>query len=142
MRGDSRGHVPDAHNTTRTMTINPIPATGPGWRALVPVWATVFTGMLWLSSIRPFVRVIADDLNTSVSMIGQVTTAAMLTMAMVGFGGALGGFYGGVVLQLADYQVLGIAVLPFAIIAAYLVWTKDAPAFGAARLRAATQFLR
>lgn len=95
MRGNARGRSLDVQRKQRTMPVEPAPATGIGWRALMPVWATVFTGLLWLSSIRPFVRTIADDLNTSVSMIGQVTTAALLTMAVVSlFSGPLAEHYG------------------------------------------------
>lgn len=53
-------------------------------RLLAPLWATAFVGMLWLFAARPFVRRLADDLGTSVSLIGLMTTAAMITIALAG----------------------------------------------------------
>lgn len=53
-------------------------------RILVPVWVTVFSGMLWISAVRPFASDIAAALHTSVSMVGQVATLAMLAMAVAG----------------------------------------------------------
>jgi MFS transporter, DHA1 family, multidrug resistance protein len=53
-------------------------------RVLAPIWATVFVGMFWISSVRPFARQLADDLQTSVSLVGQLTTFAMLSIAVAG----------------------------------------------------------
>ena len=43
---------------------------------LLPAWATVFVGMLWIYAIRPFVAQIAGDLGTTVPVVGQVMTGA------------------------------------------------------------------
>jgi MFS transporter, DHA1 family, multidrug resistance protein len=53
-------------------------------RTLVPLWATVFAGMFWITAVRPFTSDIAAALNTSVSVVGQMTTLTMLAIAVAG----------------------------------------------------------
>ena len=77
---------------------------------LVPIWATVFSGMFWISSIRPFTGEIATALDSSVSMVGQTATLAMLAMAVAGL------FSGPVADHIGHRRslVIGLSLLAFA----------------------------
>jgi predicted MFS family arabinose efflux permease len=68
---------------------------GIGFGMLAPVFSTVFVGMLWWVGFRPFVSQMADDVEVSVPLIGQVATLAALTTAAAGlFAGPLADHYG------------------------------------------------
>ena len=45
---------------------------------------TVFMGLLWGTALSPFMPAIASDLNSSVALVGQVMTAALLMVAVAG----------------------------------------------------------
>ena len=53
-------------------------------KGLAPIWATVFSGMFWITAVRPFASEIASALGTSVAVVGQFTALSMLTMAFAG----------------------------------------------------------
>lgn len=54
------------------------------YRVLLPLCLTVFAAALNVMGITPFFRDIADDLDSSVALIGQSTTITMLTAGVVG----------------------------------------------------------
>jgi MFS transporter, DHA1 family, multidrug resistance protein len=81
----------EAHHKSKEIDVREVPAqsanatlTRKDMTILVPVWVTVFAGMFWISSVRPFASDIASALGTSVSMVGQVATLTMLAMAIAG----------------------------------------------------------
>lgn len=51
---------------------------------LVPVFSTVFAGMLWWVGLRPFVSPMAADLGVSVPHVGQVISLGALVVAIAG----------------------------------------------------------
>ena len=51
---------------------------------LAPACMTVFMGLLWATGLGPFLPAIAADLNTSVALVGQVMTAALVMVAVSG----------------------------------------------------------
>ena len=51
---------------------------------LAPACMTVFIGLLWAAGLGPFLPAIASDLNTSVALVGQVMTAALVMVAVAG----------------------------------------------------------
>lgn len=60
----------------------------PPWRVIAPLCLTLFTGMVMATALGPFTAEIAEDLDTSVALVGQFSTVALLMMAI---GGILSG---------------------------------------------------
>jgi MFS family permease len=77
------------------------------WRVIVPLCLTVFVILIHGSALSPLAAEVADDLDTSVSLVGQVVTLILAGMGVVAL----------VVGPLADHfghrrtMVLGLSVL-------------------------------
>jgi predicted MFS family arabinose efflux permease len=105
------------------------PATRLDIRTLAPLWATVFAGMFWITAIRPFTSEIAAALDTSVSIVGQMTTLTMLAIAVAGlFSGPVADHIGhrrslliGLGLMAGAAAILALSINVFMLLTAGLV---------------------
>jgi predicted MFS family arabinose efflux permease len=112
-----------------TTSADNLPGTSLDIQTLAPLWATVFAGMFWITAVRPFTSDIAAALNTSVSIVGQMTTLTMLAIAVAGlFSGPVADHIGhrrslifGLGLMAVAAATLALSVNVFMLLAAGLV---------------------
>lgn len=83
--------------------------------AFLPLCLPLFLAGLWGEAFIPFVATIADDLNTSVALVGQVSTVSLITMGIGSiFSGPLADRYGFRPCIVAGLVIGVIAALLFA----------------------------
>ncbi len=66
-----------------------------GFSVFAPLCLTLFLGGLWGQAFTPFVSTIADDLGSTVALVGQISTVSLLMMGLGSlFSGPLSERYG------------------------------------------------
>ena len=86
--------------SSQAVAVAPVAAEAPGGAefrlgAFLPLCLPLFLGGLWGQAFVPFVATIADDLGTSVALVGQVSTMSLITMGIGSlFSGPLADRYG------------------------------------------------
>jgi predicted MFS family arabinose efflux permease len=72
-----------------------LPAERPPWGVIAPLCLTLFIALMMASALGPFAADIADDLDTSVALVGQFSTLALGMLALCGIiSGPLADRYG------------------------------------------------